>query len=164
MKALAISDTHVKGVEDIPRMHRAIEPYLAEVDVIFHAGDMVIEEVLDYLESLKPTYAVAGNMDHPAIRWTLRQTLEIEFAGFKIGIAHGRGAPEGLEYRIRPFFGQIDLIIFGHSHYPYVGEIDGALMVNPGSLLDKRFAPSNTLALIDAREVLRVEIVKLEDP
>ncbi|MCL5292085.1 MAG: metallophosphatase family protein [Actinobacteria bacterium] len=163
MKALAISDTHVKMVEEIAGLDRAIRPYLADVDVILHAGDMLISEALEHLESLKPTYAVAGNMDSPDLRWTLKQTLIMEFGRFKIGLAHGRGAPEGLERRIRTIFSdqKVDCILFGHSHYPFVGVVDGVLMVNPGSLLDKRFALSNTLAIITANEKLAVKIVEV---
>ncbi|MHB0976349.1 MAG: metallophosphoesterase family protein [Candidatus Aquicultorales bacterium] len=163
-RALAISDTHIKTVDEIDRMGKVIEPFLPDVDVILHAGDMLITEAFDYLQSLKPTYTVAGNMDSADLRWTLRQTIVMQLGGFRIGLAHGRGAPDGLEYRIRPIFPghQADCIVFGHSHYPFIGFVDDVLMVNPGSLLDKRFALRNTLAVITAGDNLDAEIIEVE--
>lgn len=166
MKALAIADTHVKTIAEIPLLDRAIRPHLKEVDLIIHAGDMLISEALEHLKSLKPTYAVAGNMDDPDLKWTLRQTVIVEFGRFKVGVAHGRGAPEGLERRVRQIFSkqEVDCIVFGHSHHPFVGMVEGVLMVNPGSLLDKRFAPKNTLAILTANEKLDVEIFDVKVP
>ncbi len=166
MRALAISDTHIKTIAEIPILDRAIGPYLEEVDIIIHAGDMLISEALDHLKSLKPTFAVAGNMDDSDLRWTLRQTVIVEFGRFKVGVAHGRGAPEGLEHRVRKIFSgqEVDCIVFGHSHFPFIGMVDDVLMVNPGSLLDKRFAPKNTLAILTANQMLNAEIVDVKVP
>ncbi len=56
-----VSDTHIPeaGRELPPQIYEAF----AKVDLILHAGDMHIIEVLDWLESLAPVVAARGNGD-----------------------------------------------------------------------------------------------------
>ncbi len=151
MRALAISDTHVNTRVEIPALAAAIEPFVAEVDMILHAGDSVCHEVVEYLRGLGPAlHIVAGNMDHPDLRWTLPQQLVIELGVCRVGLAHGRGAPQGLAEGLRPLFDDVAAIVYGHSHEAGIKEIDGVLMVNPGSPTDKRFSDHMTVALLES--------------
>lgn len=160
-KALLLSDTHIQRPADVLLLEPIVSPFLPEVEMILHAGDLVCSEVLDYLRSLKPTHAVAGNMDMPDVRWVLSGRLVVSLGRYKIGLAHGRGAPEGLARGLRPLFSDVDCIVFGHSHEAFVGEMDGVLMVNPGSPLDRYFAPRNTIGLLEADEKLSVRIIDI---
>ncbi len=161
MRALVLSDTHIVRAEDLSLLDSKIRPYVSNVDVIFHAGDLVALDVVDYLKKLKPTYAVAGNMDTPEVRRALTDMRMVHLGGFRIGLAHGRGTPEGLPNRVRGLFRDVDCIIFGHSHCPYVAELSGVLMVNPGSPTEHCFAHRNTLVLLELGTTLEAKVVDL---
>lgn len=163
MKILAISDTHIKSSADLRKIDAALRPYVAQVDAILHAGDMVIPEVYEALSAIKPTYVVAGNID-PADAWErFGERRVIELGGFRIGLIHGWGPASGLEVKVRQRFerGAVDCVVFGHSHHPYVGMVSGIFMVNPGSLFDRRFAPSNSFAILTLGEKIEVEIIEV---
>ena len=72
----------------------------------------------------------------------------VEALGFKIGVVHGWGAPDGLAEKVRREFNDVDCIVFGHSHRPLLARIDGALMFNPGSPTDQRWAPSFSIGVL----------------
>jgi putative phosphoesterase len=40
------------------------------------------------------------------------------------------------------------VVIFGHSHIPFVEDQDGLLLLNPGSATDPRRQPHPTIALL----------------
>lgn len=163
MKALVISDTHVRSESEINKLISIIKPYVSEADIIIHAGDLVLKALVKSLNDLKPTYAVSGNMDYYDVAQTLPQKLTFEFASFKVGLTHGSGPATGLKERVFDLFKQdgVDAIIFGHSHQPYLGSRDGVLLLNPGSPTDTRFANRNTLAFLYADDKLRAEIVDI---
>jgi len=163
MKALVLSDTHIKHKEQLDDLHRIIKPYLDDVDVIFHAGDTASMVAVDFFNGLKVSYIVAGNMDDSQASYYLPDKLLVDFGGFKIGITHGWGNSTGIVGRVFDYFAvnEVDAIIFGHSHQPYIGRKNGVLMLNPGSPTDKRFAERNTIAILDAGEVLTARIVEL---
>jgi putative phosphoesterase len=164
VKALVLSDTHIKTKEGLSVLREIIEPYLDEVDAIFHAGDSASMMVIDFLNELKPTYAVCGNMDDVQTSVYLPEKSIVDFGGFKIGITHGWGKASGIVERVFEYFygSDINAIIFGHSHQPFIGEKSGILMLNPGSPTDKRFAEKNTIALLEAGEELTATIVELD--
>ena len=61
-----LSDTH--GYLD----KRVLE-HFADVDEIWHAGDIGSTEVLQKLREFKPTRAVYGNMDSGDVRYSLSE-------------------------------------------------------------------------------------------
>src|SRR3990172_6114750 len=126
MRALVISDTHVKQEADFKALHEVLEPFLGAVDVIIHAGDAVAREAIDFFKKLKPVYMVRGNMDAADAYQALPEKLVFELGGED----------------------RVDTIIFGHSHRPLIGRIEGVLMLNPGSPTDTRFADRNTVAIL----------------
>ena len=62
MKRIGVlSDTHIpKAAQDLPEK---VYKELRNVDMIFHAGDLVEISVLKKLQDIAPTLAVCGNMD-----------------------------------------------------------------------------------------------------
>jgi hypothetical protein len=133
MTLFVISDTHV------PEISRKIpEEFLSKIksdDVLFHAGDFTNLETLRTLERRCKLYAVRGNMDYPDVKKILPEKKVIDISGKKIGILHGWGAPFDLAERVlKKFKESLDLLIFGHSHYPYHKKINNTLLFNPGSL------------------------------
>ena len=109
MKILIVSDTH-RSDENLKLVIRQHTPL-----------DMQMEMVL-------------GNNDFFSM---LDREREIEIVGHKILLTHGHYygvsmGPEGLadEARSRG----CDMAMFGHTHKPFLGEIGGVMVLNPGSL------------------------------
>jgi len=153
MRVGLISDTHNPSVGDEPPPE--ILAAFDGVDVIIHAGDIYQPECLDWLEKIAPVYAVelgAGahfSEDDRVV--DMRRVIELE--GHSIGIVHDLLIP-GMAQELTEFsplskhFPQdaslstalqnvfdapVDIVVFGHTHYPVVEEFQEILMVNPGS-------------------------------
>ncbi len=133
-----ISDTHMphRGQELPKELVRGLQG----VDLILHAGDWTAPFVIDRLSEIAPVDGVAGNNDGPDLiaRWGRRKIVTVE--GVRIGLIHGDGYSRPTEENARRAFAKedVDLIVFGHSHKPWKGELDGVLLFNPGSACDKR--------------------------
>lgn len=179
MKIGVISDTHLtdQGTSSNTGLARMLEkvrggrppldllelvaPHFEGVDAILHAGDMVDLSVFKVLESIAPVMAVSGNMDGPDVTLVV-PSRRIETIGkFKIGLIHGSGSPFGLEEKLRPEFGEVDCIVYGHTHIPCNEVRDGVLFFNPGSPTDRAFAPYNALGILTLDETIRGEIIRL---
>ena len=146
--AVVLADTH------IPRRARALPeelvPYLAEADLILHAGDLLQPSVLAELGEHAPVYAVRGNVDPPEV--DLPETLEFDFGGARIAMIHDSGRKEGRRKRLHRRFPEARTIVFGHSHIPLLEDEDGLLLLNPGSPTDRRRQPHHTFAVLRAEE------------
>jgi len=129
MRIGVISDTHARSIEEIP--HKIVEA-LSEVDLIVHAGDIATKEVLEGLSQLGEVKAVRGNMDSAELKSMLPEKELIVVGGKKIGITHGSGGTWGIERRVKGLFGDVDIIIYGHSHEAKNEQIGGILFFNPG--------------------------------
>lgn len=149
MRIGVVSDTH------LPRFGRRLPPALVTglsgVERILHLGDVTALEVLDELEAIAPVLGVCGNNDPPEIRarWARRRVLTLE--GVRIGMVHGDGKGKTtLERALAAFQDEpVDLLLFGHSHQPYLAQHDGVWVLNPGSPTDKRRMPCYSFALVE---------------
>jgi len=160
MRIGVISDTHIK--ESIKELPKVILDDFKKVDLILHAGDLVNIAVLDELKRMAQTKAVVGNMDFPEVERVLAKKEIIKIGGFKIGLIHGYGPPDGLIERIkREFEPGVDMVVFGHSHRPVNELIGGVLFFNPGSPTDKIFAPFNSYGIIEINDKIKASIIKL---
>jgi putative phosphoesterase len=149
-----ISDTH--GLVR-PRVHEA----LAGVELIFHAGDVGGDEILDELSLIAPVLAVYGNTDAPG-QPRLAESIERTIGGVSIHVSHGHevGSPTPARLLAR-YTAQV--IVYGHTHRQHVAHADGRLVVNPGAAGAKRFKLEPSVArltIADRRPA--VEIVELE--
>ena len=153
-----ISDTHLGQVTK--EFERLYEKYLADKDLIIHAGDIVCEDVIDFL-SRKPLKAVCGNMDPFEIRKKLLPKEVFEVAGFKIGVIHGWGPSGGLEDRIMNEMPGVDVIVYGHSHYPSNQVKQGVLMFNPGTATGYPSAGFNSIGILEVGDTVQGKIIKL---
>ncbi len=129
-----LADTHIYSWP--PALLKLVNQHLAGVELIVHAGDIVNPLILDSLNA--PVIAVCGNSDSPMVAATLPARRVIELNGFSIGLTHGYGPPEGLRERVRAQFADVQAVVFGHSHVPFMGCVDGAFLFNPGSLTRAR--------------------------
>lgn len=159
MRVGVLSDTHV------PALVKALPPVIFElfqgVDLILHAGDLVETSVLDELRTIAPVEAVAGNMDDAGVHLKLTAKKIIFLGKYKVGLIHGKYKIELQREMIRKEFNDIDLIVYGHSHVPFWGKVDGVYFLNPGSPTDKRHAPYNSVALLEVGEELKAEIIRI---
>lgn len=162
MRVVVLSDTHA------PRFWKGCPPavaaHLGGADLILHAGDVCVVEVLDELAQWAPVRAVRGNNDGPDIaRWGAPDTLELDLDGLAVAMVHDSGPAAGRLPRLRRQFPAADLVVFGHSHIPMDLAEDDFRIVNPGSPTDKRRQPYGTLGVLtlDRGQLLDVELVAL---
>jgi uncharacterized protein len=138
MKIMVLSDTHIpKKAKGFPTK---LVSDLQEADLIIHAGDWQTIEVYHELHQYGQLVGVTGNVDSPELGKKLNNREIIKIENFKIGIVHGHGSGRTTEKRARAAFikGEVDCIIFGHSHVPLLKKEDGLVLFNPGSATDKR--------------------------
>jgi putative phosphoesterase len=155
---VALADTH------IPRRARSLPPglvpHLRRADLILHAGDLMEPSLLDELGGYAPIRAVRGNVDPPDL--DLPETLEFEFEGVPVAMVHDSGPKRGRPARMRRRFPEARVVVFGHSHIPWLEDEDGLLLLNPGSPTDRRRQPHHTFALLRVRRGdVRAEIMAL---
>jgi uncharacterized protein len=152
-----VSDTHLmhKG-RPLPK---ALVEGLSGVDMILHAGDWVALWVAEDLGRIAPVEGVAGNNDGPEIAGRYGYQRLVQAAGITIGIVHGDGRGKTTEQRAyEAFAGEaVDVIIFGHSHIPYMEQRGGVLLFNPGSPTDKRRQPLYSYGILTVTADKRVE-------
>ena len=129
MKILIVSNTHGR--------HSAFDKALKEagkIDALVHLGDTEGGE--DYIEAVCgcPAYVLAGNNDF--FSDNLRE-MEVVFGTKKAFMTHGHYyyvslGPERIieEGKMR----NADIVMFGHTHKPFLEMIDGMIVLNPGSL------------------------------
>jgi putative phosphoesterase len=160
VKVVAISDTHA------PRRWRSCPPAVAEhlrdADLILHAGDVCTADVLDELAGYAPLHAVRGNNDGPDVAaWGAPDRLELHLDGLPTAMVHDSGPAKGRTARMRRWFPEAALVIFGHSHIPLDETGDGIRIFNPGSPTDRRRQPHGTIGLltIEAGSLLHASIV-----
>ena len=149
MRIAVLSDTHVRTVNEIPERIRTA---LAGVDLIVHAGDFTENAVFEGLRALGEVRAVRGNMDSGELKRILPEKELFVANGKKLGLTHGSGGPWGIAGRIRQLFGDVDLIIFGHSHEPYNQHLQGSLLFNPGRARD-------SFGLLIIEDEIKAEII-----
>jgi len=140
---LVVSDTHLGA--DLGKLPAEVWAAADRSDVILHAGDVVTGELLDALGQRAPVHAVLGNNDQGLIG-RLPDRLELELAGVRVAMVHDSGARAGRERRMRRWFPEADLVVFGHSHEPIDQEgVDGQRLFNPGSAVQRRRQPHRTI-------------------
>ncbi|MFH0960007.1 MAG: metallophosphoesterase family protein [Pseudomonadota bacterium] len=147
MKIGVLSDTHMKVPGEL--LDHILDDIFKEVSLIVHAGDIVSLSVLQKLEE-KNAFAVCGNMDDFQVAGLIPQTRIIEVGNKQIGVVHGWGSKDGLRERILSRFDRQcpDIIIYGHSHVPFWGEVGGIMMFNPGSASHNMFSDDCTVGIL----------------
>ena len=155
LHVIVLSDTHiVRG--GTRRLPDAAYAHLERADVVLHAGDIVHGHVLDELAGFAPVHVVLGNNDHELVG-VLPEVLEIDLEGVRVAMVHDSGESAGRARRMRRKFPDTAVVVFGHSHIPWLaGGDDGQLLVNPGSPTDRRRQPAHTLATLDIEDGLVV--------
>ncbi|MFQ5915262.1 MAG: metallophosphoesterase family protein, partial [Nitrospinota bacterium] len=141
-----ISDTH--GYLD-PQVFEIFDG----VDHILHAGDLGTEGVAIELESLAPVTAVGGNVDGHLAAGRFPPVKLFQAEGWTLLLVHeamaGGSAVPSIQAPLRDH--RPHLVIFGHSHKPYFGQVDDWYFFNPGSAGRKRFRLPRTVGRLVVR-------------
>ena len=129
MRVLIVSDSHGRNDYVKQAMQQT-----GTFDAFIHLGDVGADA-----EELKtfaacPSYIVAGNND---VGSGLPATLTVTLGGKKIFLTHGHRY--GGDYDVRRLgllgtMNHMDMVMFGHTHYPYLDRSEELMMLNPGSL------------------------------
>ena len=150
VRVLLLADTHVpKRAKDLPaEVWRAVD----SADVVVHAGDWVDVALLDAIEARAARLVgVYGNNDGPALRARLPEVALETIGGVRFGVVHETGAASGRERRCDDAFGDLDVLVFGHSHIPWDSvTARGLRLLNPGSPTDRRRQPNGTYVTLTA--------------
>ncbi len=158
MLVVVVADTHIRRrAKGLPG---GLTPHLESADLILHAGDLLVEDVLYELEHYAPVRAVKGNVDGWEVR--LPETLEFEAGGVSIAMVHDSGPKKGRRERMKKWFPGARVVVFGHSHMPLLEDEGGLMLLNPGSPTQRRRAPNHTFALLRVEGgKVRAEILTL---
>lgn len=144
-----VADTH--SPEFAAELPPRLFDVLSGVDLILHAGDIDGESTIDALSRIAPVVAVKGDHDTTL---SLPRDREVTVGGKRIVVVHGDRSrwieePETFLWTVslgyyRPHsrlpdtlrrrFPDADVIVFGHTHSPFIKKIDGVLLFNPGGV------------------------------
>jgi putative phosphoesterase len=148
---LLISDTHIPG-----RARRLPDPVLRSADaadLVIHAGDWVSASVLDELQDHAEVLGVYGNNDGPDLRARLPEVARRDIEGVRFAVVHETGPAPGREQRMDAAYGDLDVLVFGHSHIPWDTRTPGGIrLLNPGSPTDRRRQPQHTMMTVEVAD------------
>jgi len=148
MHVVVLADTHIRR-GSTRRLSDAVYRHLEDADVILHAGDVVIDDVLAELSGFATVHAVLGNNDLELVG-LLPETRTIELDDVRVAVVHDSGPSTGRAGRLRRRFPDADVVVFGHSHVPAdTTGLDGQILFNPGSPTERRAQPHRTLGTLD---------------
>jgi len=152
--------------------HGYLDPALFEhfkgCDEVWHAGDLGTVDVVEQLETFRPTRAVWGNVDGPELRLRCPEHQWFERAGLRIWMTHIGGAPPRYNPEVRPGLQRErpDLFVCGHSHILRVqrdAALGRTLYINPGAAGQHGFHRVRTCVRfgLDAGKVVDFEVIEL---
>ena len=160
MRIGLISDTH-------SYLDPQVFELFAEVDEIWHAGDVGKVEVAQELEAFIPFKCVYGNIDGKDIRVDYSRDLRWNCQGMDVWMTHIGGYPERYNKRVREVMksNPPGLFICGHSHIMKVmfDKRYNCLHINPGAAGIVGFHKIRTMArfTIDAGRIKDLEAIEL---
>ncbi|MCG2870583.1 MAG: YfcE family phosphodiesterase [Vulcanisaeta sp.] len=133
-KVLILGDSHIHDrADEIPGEFMDIFAS-GSYEIVIHTGDLVDPDVLSLVKKLgRRQYVVRGNMDY----LDLPKQAVFEVGGVKIGVVHGdqvrpRGNIEALTRIAKTI--NVNVLVSGHTHAPFITEHEGVIHVNPGSV------------------------------
>lgn len=131
-----ISDTH--GL-----LRAEVHECFEGVDLILHAGDIGGDDILVELQLIAPVLAVRGNMDYGTWLTGIPASRDVRLGKRRIYMVHD---PARID--VNPDDGEVQVVIFGHTHKPHLERRNGLLMLNPGSAGPRRTNRPVSLAIL----------------
>ncbi len=157
MKIGKMSDTHKK----IGRAKKAIDLLIKKgVEFIIHAGDIVEEEVLKYLEEKTKYVAVFGNNDYHLYKIANKYNLVSEPYYFKLA----EKTFKLMHYPKYIFPLDVNIIIYGHTHDVDISFNGKNLILNPGEVCarDSGFSSCMTLDIEENKYIVTLYYRKIK--
>ena len=147
LRLLVLADTHLR--EDLSALPPEVWDEVEACDVVLHAGDVVTADLLAALRARRPVHAVLGNNDRELVG-ALPDRIELELGGVRVAMVHDPGARTGRARRLKRWFPDAEVVVFGHSHEPVdeAGE-GGQRLFNPGSAVQRRRQPRRTVGVLE---------------
>lgn len=129
MRILIASDTHGRD----KNLEKAIKES-GKLDLLIHAGDVHQSE--DYIRAIAgcPVQIVRGNNDYFA---RIPDELEFTIGSYRVFLTHGHTYCVNAGYetiRREARARGANMVIFGHTHRPFIEEKKELTVLNPGSL------------------------------
>lgn len=149
MKILVISDTHgdINKAEEVIKSNK-------EINLIIHLGDYFRDaQKLSNMFPDIPMEYIYGNSDFMIEDVPAEKMLEI--GGMRIFLTHGH------RYSVKWDYDKLykkaeemhaDVLLFGHTHIPYLIAKDKYYILNPGSTSDPRDDSNESYAIIEIKE------------
>ncbi|MBQ4149175.1 MAG: metallophosphoesterase [Clostridium sp.] len=134
MKVLIVSDTHRKD-SNLQEVITRTKPF----DMLIHLGDVEGSEdrIRGWCLDQNPAceiHIVQGNNDFFS---SLPREEEVQIGRYRALITHGHyyGVSVGPEHLLdEAAYREVQIAMFGHTHKPFLEELQGITMLNPGSL------------------------------
>ncbi len=151
-----------------PQVYEAFQ----DVDVILHAGDLHVSDVIEELETLAPTYVCAGNGDLDVEHHKLQDLWLGGLGGVQVGLVHKFPTPRRadasrLQKKVDQIFGEhLDVVIYGHTHLAEVHGVADRVYINPGSptLPNNLSTRHGTIGFMHIRQKqIEVELMQIEE-
>ena len=129
MKILVVSDTHGRhgNLDEVLELE-------GKIDMLIHLGD--VEDDEHYIEAIAeyPVHMISGNNDFFSY---LPDEKEIRIGKHRVFLTHGHRfyvSVNTCRLREEAKLRGVDIVLFGHTHKPYI-DVEGELkVINPGSL------------------------------
>ena len=163
-RIVVLADTHLQAGRP-RRLPDAVVAALAGADLVLHAGDLQDASALAALATHAPgapLHAVRGN--HDRTLGELPERVQLTVDGVRIAMVHDPGPVPGRARRLRRWFPDADLVVFGHTHRPVDDAGDaGQRLFNPGSPTERRRHPHRAFGIVEvgAGRVASATIVPL---
>ena len=150
MRYLVLSDSH----GEMQNLHQLLDLQIT-VQGYLHAGDFAQDADFIRHETALPVYAVYGNSDYN--RQAYKPDLFLELSGYNIWLTHGHRYLDNNQ-NIELLLEQAQLVdanivIFGHTHTPYVHKEANILFLNPGSISRPRNGSYKSFAILDLSQL-----------
>lgn len=155
-QALIFSDSHgrIEKAVDIIRKH-------PKAEAVFHCGDIGDDDGVLRQATPHAVAIVRGNCDYKP---SLPTEIVTTFAGKKIAMCHGHqylmyGGIDPLKYWAKER--EADIVLFGHTHIPFVEQSSALTVINPGSISKPRqegYKKSYAVLEIDDKGEITVDI------
>lgn len=125
-----LSDTHLPGNSD--HFRHLVDAAFSSCEAIMHAGDLTEHGILEAFGK-RTVYAVHGNMCSMPTKQVLPESLVVTINRYRIAVCHGAGLRSTIEDRLFERFGEVDCVVYGHTHQPVNHYLGTTLFINPGS-------------------------------
>lgn len=129
MKILVVSDTHGHSSE-LVQVLRKIKP----IDGLIHCGDVEGQE--NYIRGIAecPCYMVKGNNDFFC---DLPREEVFQLGNYKVMVTHGHMYGVSMDTSMLEEEARsrgVQIVMFGHTHRPFLEQKEDITILNPGSL------------------------------